>query len=121
MGEIFNRKTQNPIRKKLRNNATEAEKLLWSKLKGSQLMGYKFRRQFGIGSYIVDFYCTEARLVIEVDGETHITDDEVEYDKNRQEEIEHLGRSVLRITNRDVFDNLDGVLLTISEKLLELE
>ena len=121
MGEIFNRKKQNPTRKMLRNNATEAEQLLWSKLKRSQVLGYKFRRQYGDGSYIVDFYCTDVRLVIEVDGETHVSKDEFEYDRNRQEEIENLGLTVLRVTNRDVFDNLSGVLQTISEKLLALK
>jgi very-short-patch-repair endonuclease len=60
------------------------------------------------------------RLVIEVDGETHVTNDEMEYDRNRQKEIESLGLTVLRVTNRDVFDNLEGVLQTISEKLQEL-
>ena len=118
--EIFNKKRQTPTRKFLRNNAPEAERELWSKLKGSQVLGYKFRRQYGIGSYVVDFYCADMSLVIEVDGETHVTDDELEYDRNRQKEIEGLGLKVLRFTNRDVFDNLDGVLQTIGEKLLEL-
>jgi very-short-patch-repair endonuclease len=120
MGTLINRDKQTSIRKYLRNNSTKAEKLLWSKLKGSQVLDYKFRRQQGIGSYVVDFYCAEVRLAIEIDGETHVKPDEVEYDKNRQHEIEELGVRFLRFTNRDVFDNLSGVLLTISEKLQEL-
>ena len=120
MGTLINRGKQTSTRKYLRNNSTNAEKLLWSKLKGSQVLEYKFRRQQGIGSYIVDFYCPEVKLAIEIDGETHIKPDEVEYDKNRQYEIEELGIQFLRFTNRDVLDNLDGVLQTIGEKLQEL-
>ena len=120
MGTLINRGKQTTTRKYLRNNATKAEKLLWSKLKRSQILDYKFRRQQDVGSYILDFYCAKARLAIEIDGETHIKPDEIEYDKNRQREIEELGIHFLRFTNRDVFDNLDGVLQTISEKLLEL-
>ena len=75
MGTLINRGKQTTARKYLRNNATKAEKLLWSKLKGSQVLDYKFRRKQGVGSYILDFYCAKARLAIEIDGETHIKPD----------------------------------------------
>jgi very-short-patch-repair endonuclease len=120
MGEIFNKKKQTPLRRDLRNKSTEAEKKLWSKLKGSQLLGYKFRRQHGVEPFVVDFYCPDVKLVIEVDGATHITDEELTKDRMRQKAIEGLGLTVFRCTNRDVFDNLDGVLLAIAEKLQEL-
>ncbi|HLX13054.1 MAG TPA: endonuclease domain-containing protein, partial [Bacteroidota bacterium] len=84
MGQIFNRKIQKPTRKLLRNSIPDVEKILWSKLKGSQLHGFKFRRQHGIGPFVVDFYCPSANLIIEVDGATHSTSDEIAQDKMRE-------------------------------------
>ncbi|MBI3786758.1 MAG: DUF559 domain-containing protein [Ignavibacteriales bacterium] len=108
MTKIFNRKIQKRRRQFLRNNATRAEAILWSKLKSKQLSGYKFRRQQGVGQYIVDFYCPEYQLAVEIDGATHFTDEELGRDKKRQGEIEKLGVEFLRFTNTDVFENLDG-------------
>lgn len=71
--KIFNSKKTKAQRTHLRNNLTQAESRLWSKLKGRQIFDYKFRRQHGIGNYIVDFYCPVLKLVIEVDGESHFT------------------------------------------------
>jgi very-short-patch-repair endonuclease len=115
MTRIFNRKYQKPIRKKLRNNATAAEKLLWSHLKHSQLGGYKFRRQQGIAKYVVDFYCSQYKLAVEIDGATHSTPEEIQNDHVRQEFIEREGVHFLRFSNADVFENMDWVLETIAE------
>jgi very-short-patch-repair endonuclease len=93
MTRLFNRKYQKPIRQRLRNNATAAERLLWSRLKQSQLLGYKFRRQQGIDRYVVDFYCAEQKLAIEIDGATNSTPDEIRHDNKRQRSIEQLGGS----------------------------
>ena len=71
MVRILNKSSQTPIRKFLRNHSTVPEKLLWEKLKGKQLLGFKFRRQHGIGNYIVDFYCPKLKLGIEIDGVSH--------------------------------------------------
>ncbi|MFI5253160.1 MAG: endonuclease domain-containing protein [Bacteroidota bacterium] len=120
MGTLINRGKQTSTRKYLRNNSTKVERLLWSKLKGSQVLDYKFRRQQGVGSYIIDFYCPEVMLAIEIDGETHLTPDEKEYDRIRQHEIEELGIQFLRFTNRDVYDNINGILQRIGERLLML-
>ncbi|MBI1807876.1 MAG: endonuclease domain-containing protein [Ignavibacteria bacterium] len=119
MGQIFNKKVQKETRQLLRNTATGAERLLWSRLKHSQLLGYKFRRQQGVGGYIVDFYCPEAKLAIEIDGATHSTTDEIAYDARRQGELEALGLTVLRFWNTDVYKNLNGVLDAIAQKLNE--
>lgn len=89
---------------------TKAEIILWSKLKEKQLNGLKFRRQHGINNYVVDFYCPESRLAIEIDGGVHYYNSRITYDKQRQEEIEALGIKVLRYTNNDVVKNLEGVL-----------
>jgi very-short-patch-repair endonuclease len=110
MGIIYNPPKQKKLRQHLRNNATDAERILWSSLKNSQLSGYKFRRQQGIGKYIVDFYCPAKKVAIEIDGETHWTDKELDHDKARQQEIENLGVRVLRFTNEDIYKNRDNVL-----------
>ena len=115
MPRLFNRKYQKTTRQRLRNNAKAAEKLLWSKLKHSQLLGYKFRRQQGIAKYVVDFYCPQYKLAIEIDGATHSTPEEIRNDNVRQEFIESEGIHFLRFSNADVFENVDWVLETIVE------
>ncbi|HAX50006.1 MAG TPA: hypothetical protein DCX92_13570, partial [Bacteroidetes bacterium] len=74
----------------------------------------RFRRQFSIREFIVDFYSPELLLIIEVDGPTHFTDEEIEYDRYRQCELESLGLSFLRIRNDDIYKNIDGVVKAIS-------
>ena len=96
---------------------TTAEVILWSKLKGKQIKGYKFRRQYSIDGYIVDFYCPKLRLAIEIDGPIHNKKDNKEYDKERQLYIQATGISFLRFTNQDVFKNLTKVLTKISDHL----
>ena len=91
-----------------RRNPTPAEGLLWQNvLRGKQLCQYKFLRQKPIGSYIVDFYCAELRLVIEIDGDSHA--DQIEYDARRSRFLHGLGLHIVRYTNRDVLDSLPGV------------
>jgi very-short-patch-repair endonuclease len=103
--------------KKLRRNMTDAEKLLWSKLRGRQLKGFQFNRQKPIGNYIVDFYCRKAKLVIEVDGGQHYQHDGREKDKVRDAYMSQLGLRVLRFSDRDVLVNIDGVFEVISRYL----
>ena len=99
----------------------QPEMILWSRLKGRQLLGYKFRRQFSVGSYILDFYCPSLRLAIEIDGESHFNPEAKEYDSRRQRFIESLGISVVRFTNTDVRENLDGVLQMLARMIAEQE
>lgn len=113
MTEIFNKKEYIKKRQYLRKNMTKAEIVLWSKLKGKQLNGLKFRRQCGINNYVVDFYCPELKLAIEIDGDVHAYNSRIVYDKKRQKEIEALGIKVLRYTNNDVTQNIEGVLYDI--------
>ncbi|MHC1784413.1 MAG: endonuclease domain-containing protein [Anaerolineaceae bacterium] len=101
--------------RKLRDNQTDAEKLLWQELRDSQLKGMKFRRQSPIGRFIVDFYCAEKKLVIEVDGDTHCTPEQMAYDAARTAWLEEQGMRVARITNIDVMENLDAVLEWIAK------
>jgi very-short-patch-repair endonuclease len=96
--------------RELRNNMTEEELILWSKLKSKQLKNTQFYRQRPIGSYIVDFYCSKYKLVIELDGSQHYEKENMEYDKNRDEYLEAMGLKVLRFSNREERVNLKGVL-----------
>jgi very-short-patch-repair endonuclease len=91
----------------------KAEVILWRYLKGKQINGYKFRRQFGIGPYVVDFYCAKLKLAIELDGDLHFSEDAQQYDFERQKYIEEFNIKFLRFTNDDIYKNLDGVMQTI--------
>ena len=88
---------------------TDAEILLWSRIKGKQLKGIQFYRQKIIGRYIVDFYCAAAKLVIEVDGGQHYTKDGRKRDAIRDTYMNSLGLKVLRFSDTDVLTNIDGV------------
>ena len=117
---LHNRPLLKTRRKELRNNATPAERLLWGILQHSNLGGYKFRRQHSVGPYILDFYCPAAGLAIELDGDSHFTDDAVAYDQERTAYLNSLQITVLRFLNTDVYDNLaavgETVLQTIKDK-----
>jgi very-short-patch-repair endonuclease len=108
-----NRPEQKIVRKRLRNHSTKAEIILWQHLKAKQINGLKFRRQPGLGNYILDFYCPEKRLAIELDGNVHGFGDKTIHDKERQAAIESCGIKVLRFYNTDVLLNIQGVLKTI--------
>ena len=105
----------NRIARKLRSNLTDAEKLLWKHLRLRQLHGYKFRRQFPLGSYVVDFICLEARLVIEVDGGQHV--ERSVQDERRTEWLRQQGFTVLRFWNNQVLQETEAVKAVISEAL----
>jgi very-short-patch-repair endonuclease len=106
-----------PRRKELRRDLTPAEASLWKILQRSQVCGKKFRRQHSVGNYILDFYCPECRLAVELDGQTHFYTKTWENDCRRTEYLERLQIRVLRFENRDVFEHLEWVLRTISEHL----
>jgi very-short-patch-repair endonuclease len=100
---------------KLRSSMTDAEIKLWSKLRRKQIHNLQFSRQKPIGNFIVDFYCPMARLVIEVDGGQHYLEQGMARDAARDNYLSGLGLKVIRFSNRDVLDNLDGVLAVIVE------
>jgi very-short-patch-repair endonuclease len=97
----------------LRKESTPSETLLWGQLRSRRLFGLKFRRQQPIEQYIVDFYCSEKRLAIEVDGSIHYVGKTEIYDKKRQADLESLGITVLRFTSGEVTHNMDGVIQSI--------
>ncbi len=101
----------------LRQNQTEAEKRLWSKLRNRQLDGFKFYRQYPVPPYYADFLCRAADLVIEVDGGQHC---ENRRDDERTEFLESQGYTVMRFWNNDILGNTEGVLLSVQERLRAL-
>jgi len=113
---IYNKKSVISKRRGLRKKQTDAETKLWWKLRANQL-GVKFFRQYSIGEYICDFYCPVAKLVIEVDGGGHYTDEGKQYDDLRSAEMSGLGIKVIRFSNIDVLKNVNGVMEVIQKQL----
>ncbi len=105
------------LARELRTNMNDAEKRLWSRLRAHRMDGRKFRRQHPLGRYIVDFVCLEARLIIEVDGDSHGNDLREALDTQRTAFLEKLGFRVLRFWNHDVLTATDSVTETIFEAL----
>ena len=112
---MFNPKWQKSRRKRLRNASTSAESTLWLALKNKQVAGLRWRRQFGIGPYIVDFYCPSAKLAIELDGAVHASPEAQDYDDARTRHLAASGVRVLRFENRVVFEQPDALLAVIRE------
>jgi very-short-patch-repair endonuclease len=96
--------------RQLRNNATAVERKLWYKLRALKISGPKFRRQVPIDHYIVDFACLSRRLIVEVDGATHATNEQIESDASRPRDLGDHGFKVLRFQNADIVTNIDGVM-----------
>lgn len=103
--------------RQMRRSMTEAETILWSKLKGRQRNGWQFRRQHPVDHFILDFACVKVHLAVEVDGATHSEDAEIRYDEQRSAYLWSKGWDMLRVQNADVYDELDGVLSLIDDRL----
>ena len=116
--KIFNKKNNETKRKTLRKNLSEPEKKFWQVTRGKQL-GIKFRRQQGIGDYIADFYSAECQLVIEIDGDSHFGDKAIAHDLRRNYFMQDHGLRVLRFTNQEIMQELDGVLMRVVEVIKE--
>ena len=100
-----------------RKDMPRAEVLLWEHLRRKQRLGYAFRLQHVIGSFIADFACIKAHLILEVDGDSHSAEAATVYDQRRSDCLQDKGWSVMRFNNEDVFDNLDQVILEIDNFL----
>ncbi len=105
--------------KRLRKDLTDAETILWSFLRRARHQGLHFRKQHPIGPFIADFACASALLTVEVDGATHGSDEQVAYDKRRTAFLEKRGWREIRVTNHEVYKNLDGVLEFIWSEALK--
>jgi len=112
----FDRKLK-PYARNLRTNMTDAEQLIWSKIRRKQINDLQFYRQKNIGHYIVDFYCPKGKLVVEIDGGQHYETEGMKKDQERDQYLQELGLSVLRFSDNDVLKNIDGVTERIYEHL----
>ncbi len=115
--------TYNPnlkeLARQLRNKMTDGERNLWKKLQGRQMLGFDFHRQKPIYNYIVDFFCNELMLAIEIDGLSHDDDDRYENDIKRQKELETIGVTFLRFEEKEVIRDIKKVLFTIEGWILK--
>ena len=101
-------------RRDLRKASTSAERQLWHHLRSQQL-GVKFRRQYGVDAFVLDFYAPRVKLAIEIDGDAHFDPEALEYDCKRTEHLQHFGITVMRFTNADIYENIEGVLESIRD------
>lgn len=106
-----------PLARALRKNMTDAEQLIWSKIRGKQIGGVQFYRQKNVGHYIVDFYCPKGKLVIEIDGGQHYEKERTKEDRKRDDYLQGLGLNVMRFSDIDVLKNINGILERIYEHL----
>lgn len=115
----------NPILKKraqdLRNNSTKSEIKLWMYLKGTQMCGYDFHRQKPLDNFIVDFFCNELMLAIELDGYSHMLDETVEKDKIKEQRMRELGVTIIRFDDDEVMFDINNVLRVIEGWIKEFE
>jgi very-short-patch-repair endonuclease len=116
MDYLYNNIDKKDLRKKLRNSLGLPEIVLWRELKGSKL-GKKFRRQYGVGKYSLDFYCPELRLGIELDGSTHDNQESYANDQKRTEFIQSQNIKIIRFQNKEILNSLSGVVEEIKKNL----
>jgi len=116
---IFNNKDSADLRRNLRKNMPITEVVIWQRIRAGQLGGYKFKRQYSAANFILDFYCPLKRLAIELDGESHYLGNQKEYDKDRTKYLNSLNIKVVRFTNKEVMENIEGVIERILSILNE--
>jgi very-short-patch-repair endonuclease len=114
---LYNDPSRKPNRRRLRRAATDAERKLWSILRDRQMAGLKFFRQYSIGPYILDFYCPEQRLAIEVDGGQHADVRGQEHDAKRDRYLLEVNVRVIRLWNNDVLQNIEAIAQKIGEQV----
>lgn len=109
MAFLYNDPGFKKLRRLLRRNSTETEQILWQYLRQFRFEGFIFQRQYSVGRYVLDFYCPKVRLAVEVDGGQHYTTAGKKYDDERTGYLENVNICVIRFTNDDVRENIDGV------------
>ncbi|REL37758.1 DUF559 domain-containing protein [Rhodohalobacter sp. SW132] len=105
--------------RELRNNSTLSEVILWNHLKGKQMLGFDFHRQRPVGNYLVDFICSELYLVIELDGYTHLLDEQGERDELREKQLKAFGLHTIRFWDEEVYNEIDNVLRVIEATVIK--
>jgi very-short-patch-repair endonuclease len=119
--QLFDRVSERGKRRSLRNNMPKAEIMVWELLRNRQVDGYRFRRQYSVGAFMVDFCCPELKLAIEVDGDSHLRDGAPEYDADRQLFLEAKGIRVLRIRNEQVYKDVESAISLVRSVMGEMQ
>lgn len=119
--KLFNQTKYKEFRKELRNNATIGEKILWEKLKGSKLLDLKFRRQYSVNKFVLDFFCPELKLGIEVDGSSHNQIDSDVKDERRTKYLESEGLRIIRFKDYEIIEDVNKVLNEIKVVIIKLK
>ena len=121
MTKHYNRKSETEKRRLLRKQQTYTEKIMWTHLRKRQTLGYKFRRQYSIDHFVIDFYCPELKLAVELDGNVHEIPKQKEYDEARQKYLEEFGIQFIRITNDEYLGNPNKAFNKIEAKIKIVE
>jgi len=116
MTKHYNKKSEQEKRRQLRNNMTYCEKIVWLHLRKRQL-GYRFLRQYSVDHFVIDFYCPELKLAVELDGNVHEIPEQKEYDEARQKYLEKFGIQFIRITNEEFLGNPNKAFTRIEKKI----
>ena len=115
MPRIYNKSSERSKRRQLRKQMPKAEAAIWPRLRGGQILGRRFRRQYSVGPYVIDFYCPSLKMAVEIDGDSHFNEEAQGYDQVREAFIGSFGIKFIRFTNEEVYRNLDGVFESIVE------
>ncbi len=121
MTKHYNKSSEKEKRKKLRQNQTNAEELVWRFLRNKQMLGYKFKRQYSVDHFVIDFYCSELKLAVEVDGESHNNPEQRKYDSKRQKYLEKFNIKFVRIKDEDLLGNPNEAFKKIEDSIQLLE
>ena len=117
MTKHYNKSSEKEKRRKLRQYQTNAEELVWRYLRNKQMLGYKFKRQYSIDHYVIDFYCPELKLAVEVDGESHNNPEQIEYDIKQQKYLESFNIIFVRIKDEDLIGNPNQAFMKIEDAI----
>jgi very-short-patch-repair endonuclease len=121
MTKHFNKSSEKAKRKKLRQNSTEAEILIWRFIRNRQIQGFKFKRQYSIDHFVIDFYCPELKLAVEADGATHNESGRKEYDIRREKYLKKFGLNFVRIKDEELFGNPNKAFAKIEDTAKKLK
>ena len=121
MTKHYNKSSEKEKRRKLRQYQTNAEELVWRVLRNMQMLGYKFKRQYSVDHFVIDVYCPELKLAVEIDGESHNNPEQREYDIKRQKYLEEFNIKFVRIKDEELLGNPNKAFKTIEDSIKLLE
>ncbi len=116
---LCNDKGQEKFRRELRARSTPAETILWQHIRAKRFMDFKFRRQYGVGKYILDFYCSKLRLAIEIDGDSHFEDTAIISDRVRESFLRKHNIQTIRFTNHDIYYDFENVVNRLRQAIID--